>query len=311
MMQFNSKIFVKLLKKNNVVGVVGIPLMFQKLMRQKGFDGPHLKNMRIMFCGGDDVSEAFIQEFNTYFEKWGSDARLRQGYGLTEIASVCCTNTNTDNLDGSIGKALRGVNIEIWDDDKKPVPNGTIGEIVISGPTLMSGYYTDGAEADGADGADEGLVLDEADEAFEKGEAFDAGLRLFTLRGLIAFFSVMGWVGTICCGEGINLTLSILISVASGFLAMFVIAALMKWLFSLQYDGTEDIRDALGVSGTVYMRIPPSRTGKGKITAVIQGKLCEKYAVTDEETILNRDEEVTVVGISGEETLIVRRKHRK
>lgn len=170
---------------------------------------------------------------------------------------------------------------------------------------------TDGAEADGADGADEGLVLDEADEAFEKGEAFDAGLRLFTLRGLIAFFSVMGWVGTICCGEGINLTLSILISVASGFLAMFVIAALMKWLFSLQYDGTEDIRDALGVSGTVYMRIPPSRTGKGKITAVIQGKLCEKYAVTDEETILNRDEEVTVVGISGEETLIVRRKHRK
>ncbi|MBO5786551.1 MAG: hypothetical protein J6R45_04425 [Clostridia bacterium] len=170
---------------------------------------------------------------------------------------------------------------------------------------------TDGAEADGADSADEGLVLDEADEAFQKGEAFDAGLRLFTLRGLIAFFSVMGWVGTICCGEGISLTLSILISVASGFLAMFVIAALMKWLFSLQYDGTEDIRDALGVSGTVYMRIPPSRTGKGKITAVIQGKLCEKYAVTDEETMLNRDEEVTVVGISGEETLIVRRKHRK
>ncbi len=156
MMQFNSKIFVKLLKKNNVVGVVGIPLMFQKLMRQKGFDGPHLRNMRIMFCGGDDVSEAFIQEFNTYFEKWGSDARLRQGYGLTEIASVCCTNTNTDNLDGSIGKALRGVNIEIWDDDKKPVPNGTIGEIVISGPTLMSGYYTDGAEAD-----DFGLYTDE------------------------------------------------------------------------------------------------------------------------------------------------------
>ena len=156
MMQFNSKIFVNLMKKNKVVGIVGIPLMFQKLMRQKGFDGPHLKNMRIMFCGGDDVSEAFIQEFNTYFEKWGSDAKLRQGYGLTEIASVCCTNTNTDNLDGSIGKALRGVNIEIWDENKKSVPNGTVGEIVISGPTIMSGYYTDGEEAD-----DYGLYTDE------------------------------------------------------------------------------------------------------------------------------------------------------
>lgn len=156
MMQFDARIFVNLMKKNKVVGIVGIPLMFQKLMRQKGFDGPHLKNMRIMFCGGDDVSEAFIQEFNTYFEKWGSDARLRQGYGLTEIASVCCTNTNKDNRDGSIGKALRGVNIQIWDDDKNPLPDGEIGEIAISGPTVMSGYYTDGEESD-----DYGLYIDE------------------------------------------------------------------------------------------------------------------------------------------------------
>ncbi len=156
MMQFDARIFINLMKKNKVVGIVGIPLMFQKLMRQKGFDGPHLKNMRIMFCGGDDVSEAFIQEFNTHFEKWGSDARLRQGYGLTEIASVCCTNTNNDNRDGSIGKALRGVNIEIWDDDKNSLPDGEIGEIVISGPTIMSGYYTDGEESD-----DYGLYTDE------------------------------------------------------------------------------------------------------------------------------------------------------
>lgn len=162
-----------------------------------------------------------------------------------------------------------------------------------------------------ADGIDDGIEIDDADEAFERGDVFDGGLRLFTLRGLIAFFSVMGWVGTICCGSGLHLALSILISVASGFLAMTVLALLMKWLFSLQYDGTENVREALGVSGTVYLRIPPARTGKGKINAIIQGKLCEKYAVTDEETMINADEEVTVVGISGEETLIVRRKHRK
>lgn len=168
------------------------------------------------------------------------------------------------------------------------------------------------ADADGIDdGIDDGIEIDDADEAFQRGDVFDGGLRLFTMRGLIAFFSVMGWVGTICCGNELNLSLSILISVASGFLAMTVIALLMKWLLSLQYDGTENIRDALGVSGTVYLRIPPARTGKGKINAIIQGKLCEKYAVTDEETMINADEEVTVVGISGEETLIVRRKHRK
>jgi hypothetical protein len=120
----------------------------------------------------------------------------------------------------------------------------------------------------------------------------------------------MGWVGAVCSGSGLHLAWSVVISVASGFAAMVVIALIMKALFKLQYDGTEDIKDALGVSGTVYMRIPPARTGKGKINAIIQGKLCEKFAVTDEETMILCDEEVTVVGITGEETLIVRRKHR-
>ena len=158
--------------------------------------------------------------------------------------------------------------------------------------------------------ADTTVEVDDADEAFSDSDVLDAGLRVFTLRGLIAFFSVLGWVGTICTESGLDLVWSILISVASGAIAMITIAAIMKWLFSLQYDGTEDIKEALGVSGTVYMRIPPSRSGKGKISVVVQGKLCEKNAVTDEETMLNCDEEVTVVGISGEETLIVRRKNR-
>ncbi len=153
------------------------------------------------------------------------------------------------------------------------------------------------------------VEIDDGDDGFDT-DVLDGGLRLFTLRGFIAFFSVLGWTGTICCGAGLALSLSIVISTAAGALAMLVIAALMKWLMGLQYDGTENIKDALGVSGTVYLRIPPSRTGRGKINAIIQGKLCEKYAITDEETMINCDEEVTVVGISGEETLIVRRKNR-
>ena len=96
MMQFDAKLFVKLMKQNRVAGFVGIPLMFQKLIREKGFDGPHLKNIRVMFCGGDDVSDGFIDEFNSYFEKWGATGRLRQGYGLTETYSVCTTNSNED-----------------------------------------------------------------------------------------------------------------------------------------------------------------------------------------------------------------------
>lgn len=146
MMQFDAKIFNRLMRNNLVIGFGGIPLMFDKLMREKHFDGPHLKNVRLMFCGGDDASDAFLDEFNSYFEKWEAPGRLRQGYGLTEIGSVCCTTTNSDYKKGSIGKALDGVRVEIWDDEHKRVPNGEIGEFAISGPTIMSGYYIKGGE---------------------------------------------------------------------------------------------------------------------------------------------------------------------
>lgn len=148
MMQFDSKIFCKLMKKNRVVGFGGIPLMFQKLMKDKNFDGPHLKNIRLMFCGGDDISDGFIDEFNSYFEKWGATGRLMQGYGLTEIGSVCTTNSIADHKRGTIGKPLRGVTVQIWDDDHHEVPDGTIGEFAISGPTIMQGYYAEGEAED-------------------------------------------------------------------------------------------------------------------------------------------------------------------
>lgn len=167
----------------------------------------------------------------------------------------------------------------------------------------LIGLGGDNADAEADDGFDNDI--DDADHA----DVLDGGLRVFTLRGFVAFFSVLGWVGVLCCDGGLALPLSITISAASGFMAMVLIALIMKWLFRLQYDGTEDIRDALGVSGTVYLRIPPARTGKGKISAIIQGKLCEKNAVTDEETTIERGEEVTVMAISGEETLVVRRKN--
>ena len=167
-----------------------------------------------------------------------------------------------------------------------------------------------GGESDADTATDDGF--DGVDDGFEGADnnGLGDGLSIFTLRGFITFFSVLGWVGTICCGADLQIWLTIIISVSAGLLAMFWVAIMMKWLFKLQYDGTENIKDALGVSGTVYLRIPPSRTGKGKINAIINGKLTEKTAVTDEETVIICGEEVTVVGISGEETVIVKRKNK-
>jgi len=148
LMQFDAKLVLKLYKNNKFVGIGGIPNMFKKLYNTPGFDGPHLKQTRMMFVGGDDLSPAFLEAFNGMLERNGTSARLRQGYGLTEVGSVCCVNTNWVYKDGSIGKPLEGLRMEIWDDEHKPVPTGEVGEIVISGSTLMEGYFTEDGPKD-------------------------------------------------------------------------------------------------------------------------------------------------------------------
>lgn len=139
-------------------------------------------------------------------------------------------------------------------------------------------------------------------------EAGAGGLRLFTMQGLIAFFAVFGWSGLVMLKSGLPTAACVALAVVFGFVAMVVIAMIFRAMLKLQQEGTMDIRNALGKSGTVYMRIPAQRVNKGKVSVLIQGQLVELDAVTDEEQMINTGAEVTVVGISNNNALIVRTK---
>lgn len=153
--KFDADKFVELMKSNKVVEFNGVPNMYKKLLAHPEFDGPHLKNVKVMYSGGDDLRPAFLEKFDAVMEKNGSKASICQGYGLTECCAVCTANRLWENKKGSIGKPMPGLCIEVWDENDKPVPTGAIGQMVMSGPTVMQGYLT----PDGRDG--EGLYTDE------------------------------------------------------------------------------------------------------------------------------------------------------
>jgi len=160
-----------------------------------------------------------------------------------------------------------------------------------------------------SDDADTGIDT-ELDNDGDVDTELDGGLRLFSFRGIIAFLTVLGWVGILGVRFEWSLPVIIISSLVSGFVAMIAIALLFRLIFALQADGTEDLRHALGVAGTVYLRIPPSREGRGKVNIMLDGRLVEKDAVTDEAEMLNYGEQIVVVGISGGTELIVRKKAR-
>ena len=64
MPQFNAETVIKYMKKHKVTFLLGVPNMYKKLMETDGVDGSHLKNLRLVFCGGDVLPERLVKDFN-------------------------------------------------------------------------------------------------------------------------------------------------------------------------------------------------------------------------------------------------------
>lgn len=169
------------------------------------------------------------------------------------------------------------------------------------------------ADAGGIDMMDDGGAMDmqAAHEAAAQGyhEALDPGLSLLTIRGLVAFFAIGGWSGLLLLNSGAPALLAVSAATAAGLVAMVLIAMAIRAFFRLQSSGSLDIRNAVGVTGTVYLTIPPERTQKGKVNLTVQGQLRELDAVTDSDAPIKTGAEITVVGVSDQNTVVVTQRH--
>ena len=139
--KFHTKPIIKLLKQNRVNIMIGVPAMYEALLRNPDFKGDPLKSLDVCFVGGDFISPSLLTRFNQQMKKYNSSALLLEGYGLTETVTVLSVNTMKNHRDGSVGKALKNVEIKIIDEEKNILPPNQIGEILVSGETLMNGYF--------------------------------------------------------------------------------------------------------------------------------------------------------------------------
>ncbi len=82
---------------------------------------------RLRFCitGGAALSETIYLIFN------GANVAIMQGYGLTETSPVITSSNPIDVKLGTVGKPIRNVEVRIASD----------GEIEVTGPNVMLGYY--------------------------------------------------------------------------------------------------------------------------------------------------------------------------
>ncbi len=89
--------------------------------------------LRLIIVGAAPANPKTLEWFN------GIGIVTIQGYGLTETAPVVSAENPTHMRCGSVGKALPGVDVEIFDKDE----DSGIGEITVKGENVMLGYYDD------------------------------------------------------------------------------------------------------------------------------------------------------------------------
>jgi len=116
-----------------------VPPMYTALLTLKHIDGFDLSSLRWVVVFGAPNSPDILERFHKYCP----NAKLLNGWGMTE---TCPPNTVTP-LDNpkieSVGKPAPNCEIQIVDDEDNPRPTGEVGEIVIRGWVVMQEYYKD------------------------------------------------------------------------------------------------------------------------------------------------------------------------
>ena len=117
-----------------------VPTMLHRLLEAGG--GPQWRDtLRLVLLGGAAAPPDLIARCTA------ANIPVAATYGLSEAASQVATALPdaVRRKPGSVGKPLLFTAVRVVDEAGNPVPPGTVGEIVVSGPTVMPGYYGDDA----------------------------------------------------------------------------------------------------------------------------------------------------------------------
>ena len=146
---FKGKNLGKLIRKTKPNFMVGVPTLFEALCNNKKLKDNDFSSINCIVSGGDIMDEEQIERYNDMFKKYGSKAKIRVGYGLTESCAATC-------LSPTLVHREKGIGVPFPDTIYKIVKIGTIkevekmedGEICICGPTVMQGYLNDDKETE-------------------------------------------------------------------------------------------------------------------------------------------------------------------
>ena len=135
--RFVPRRLVELMKTHKPSVFIAVPSMWNALLSVKGAGPGDFDSLRYGIAGGEKLPAAVREKVH---ERFG--VKLMEGYGLTETSPVSNWSTHEHNREGSVGRPLPGVGNWILGEDGQPLTGPDAeGEIGLSGPSVMQGYF--------------------------------------------------------------------------------------------------------------------------------------------------------------------------
>jgi len=115
---------------------MGVPTFYTRLLAEPDLTREACSRMRLFVSG----SAPLLAETHVEFEQ-RTGQRILERYGMTETGMLTSNPLEGDRRAGSVGPALPGTEIRVVDDDDQPCAAGTIGNVLVRGANVFSGYW--------------------------------------------------------------------------------------------------------------------------------------------------------------------------
>lgn len=137
---------LKLLTDPKVNSFAAVPAMYAIMLKQENiqeFVGKFSPNLKGLISGGAPLPLGLAKRIEKVFiDTNGRTIPICEGFGTTEDSVYGAVNPWDGKIKlGTCGLPMAGGRILAVDDEGKPVPPGTRGEIVVQNPGVMLGYY--------------------------------------------------------------------------------------------------------------------------------------------------------------------------
>jgi fatty-acyl-CoA synthase len=140
MQTWTAEAMLDLIERERVSVLFCVPTQYQAMMASPRFATASFRSVRFLTSGGAPLPLPILHE---YRRRHG--VVFKQGFGMTEMGPgiFSLAAEEAERRAGSIGKPNYFIDARVVDDDAHPLPAGEIGELVLKGPSLCSGYFGD------------------------------------------------------------------------------------------------------------------------------------------------------------------------